>query len=148
MEKDSGLKGISPLVAVIMLIAFTMVVAGILASWASQFALTQRQQIQLCSEAFIFIQSGVYDNSSTPPELNLMVWNNGDVDLTGFDIIVTYDNDSLPNKYSKNVNITAGDIKILTVAGAPINIKSVDVVSNECKGARDMLLKYNIKGLT
>lgn len=144
MKRDSGMKGISPLVAVIMLIAFTMVVAGILASWASQFATTQREQIQLCSEAFIFLQNGIYtQNSST---LSLTVWNNGKANLTGFTVIVKHTNGSTSN-FIKDIYIEPGKVETLSVSPISTDIKSVDVVSDECRGARDLLLKYNINGL-
>jgi flagellin-like protein len=144
MKKDSGFKGISPLVAVIMLIAFTMVVAGILASWASQFAMTQRQQIQTCSEAFIFLQNGVY--SSTDQTLTLNVWNSGQVNLTGINVIITHTNESY-SSYMNNITIGAGMIKAITVESISTDIKQVVVRSEECRGAQDLLLKYNIKGL-
>jgi flagellin-like protein len=144
MKRVSGLKGISPLVAVIMLIAFTMVVAGILASWASQFATTQREQIQLCSEAFIFLQSGIYTSSTST--LSLTVWNNGKANLTGFTVIVKHTNDTTTN-FIKDIYIEPGKVETLSMSPLSTDIKSVDVVSDECRGARDMLLKYNINGL-
>ena len=145
MKGNPGLKGISPLVAVIMLIAFTMVVAGILASWASQFALTQRAQIQTCSQASIFLQSGIY--SSGAETLDIMVWNNGDVPLSGFTALITFINETVFSHSRNDMNISIGSIETLQITGMTSDIKQVVVRSNECRGAQDMLLKYNIKGL-
>lgn len=145
MKLASRLKGISPLVAVIMLIAFTMVVAGILASWASQFAMTQRQQIQACSDASIFLQKGFYSNSTQT--LDLIVWNNGGVPLSGFTTLLTYTNETV-SSHKQNVNITEGGIETLSITGLSSDIKQVVVRSDECRGAQDMLLKYNINGLS
>lgn len=145
MKETQKVKGISPLVAVIMLIAFTMVVAGILASWASQFALTQRAQIQTCSGAYIFLQHGVYYNSTNI--LDLIVWNNGDVPLSGFTVLVTHTNDSA-SSHAQTINISSGAIETISVENLGSDIKQVVVRSDECRGAQDMLLKYNIKGLS
>lgn len=144
MGKD--LKGISPLVAVIMLIAFTMVVAGILASWASQFATTQRQQIQICSKAELFMQKGIYNNASQ--NLELYVWNSGTVPLSGFTVLLTHQNGTPESRLKSNVNITAGSIETLSLSDIPSNIKQVVVRSNECRGAQDMLLSYDIQGMS
>ena len=39
------MKGISPLIAAVLLIAFTMAIAGIMATWATQFVRTQTNSI-------------------------------------------------------------------------------------------------------
>jgi flagellin-like protein len=70
-------KGISSLIAVIMLIAFTMIIAGILATWTTNFAQRQRVAIEFCSEAGAYIQGGTYDSGT----LNLIIYNNGKVPL-------------------------------------------------------------------
>jgi len=54
-------KGISPLIAVIMLIAFTMIVAGILAGWATTFVTQQREELQFCARAQLLIQNANYN---------------------------------------------------------------------------------------
>lgn len=65
------LKGISPLIAAVLLIAVTMAIAGVLAFWASGFAKSKSQQfsnqtyqIQLCSQADFSIYTNIYNETS------------------------------------------------------------------------------------
>lgn len=64
-------KGISPLIAAVLLIAFTMAVASLFAQWAPQLinsaqddASEQREEVQRCSGAIVEIMSVSDDNSS------------------------------------------------------------------------------------
>lgn len=142
MKRISGLKGISPLVATIMLIAFTMVVAGILASWASTFALRHREQIEMCSEAYLFIQNAAWNSDV----LELNVWNSGTVNLTGFNILITPSNESTFNIEKHDVTVAAGKLKAIQV-DVSNDIKQVVIRSEECHGAQDLILRYKIRGL-
>ncbi len=136
-------KGISPLVAVIMLIAFTLVIAGILASWATQFAQTQRQSIQECSEAKALIYSANYEvNAST---LNLVVYNNGKTDLD-FTVIVTDTNGTI-YKYPSDISTKAGEIKTTALTNIPSTLSEITIQGQKCQGAQDFLRAIDIKGL-
>lgn len=137
-------KGISPLIAVIMLIAFTMIVAGILAGWATQFVTQSRDELQYCARAQLLIQRAYYENSTN--ELTLALFNTGDVPLNGFHITLTYQNDSLVSRKYETFNISYQDIKTLTTA-AEENLKSVSVRSLQCRGAQDFVGRYDIQGL-
>jgi len=64
-------KGISPLIAVLMLIAFTLVVAGIVASYATQFAVSQRSLIEFCTGARVIVHSAVYSQSTGHTTVNV-----------------------------------------------------------------------------
>ena len=86
-------KGISPLISVIMLIAFTMIVAGILAGWATQFVTQSRSELQFCSKAQLLIQRAYYDN--TTQALTIALFNTGDVPLHGFAVRLTYNNETI-----------------------------------------------------
>ena len=143
-----ALKGISPLIAVIMLIAFTMVVSGVLASWATQFV---RTELQKCTNAGIWIEraSFAYTNQSAGlGTLTLQITNTGTVDLTGFTITMNYENGTIMlNKNYANETIASKDTKLLTIDTAD-NIASVDIVSKECpKIAKDSIQKAYIQGL-
>ena len=91
MERKT-LKGISPLVAEIMLIAFTLIVAGILAGWATQFAQSQRRAVEFCADARLLLRSGDY-NSATDT-LTLVAYNYGRVPLE-LTILLDYSNRTL-----------------------------------------------------
>ncbi len=135
------LKAISPLIAVIMLIAFTMVVAGILAAWAVRFSTTQKEELQFCSRAQLLIQNG-YIQSNT---LYLAVYNTGRVPLSGFTMIAKYENGTVVNS-NINQNISAQDIKTFSMSIDNNKIETAAIQSVQCAGAQDMLDKFNIKG--
>lgn len=144
-------KGISPLIATIMLIAFTLIVAGILSGWATQFATTQRTIAQRCSEARIILQNGVYDSANQT--LMLVLYNYGKVNMN-FRPIVTYINGSTFAFSDRTINTTAGEIVSDILTGISPNLEQITVQSVECvppcyycPGAQDLLLNTNIRGL-
>ena len=138
-------KGLSPLIAVIMLIAFTMIIAGILATWTTNFANRQRVQIEFCSEAGAYIQGGTYDSATST--LNLVVFNNGKVPLS-FIGIITYKNGTVTRYPSNLDNVTAGNIKTFSMSAVSSDVEQATIQSKECQGVQDLLYYYNIRGLS
>lgn len=136
-------RGISPLVAVILLIAFTLVVAGVVASWATTFAQSQRKEIQFCTDARVLIYRADYTGGATGT-LNLQVYNNGKVDLSYF-ALLTYSNGSV---FRDNglVNVTKDQIGTLSVATTSA-LSEVTVKSTRCEGAQDFIRSSDIYGL-
>jgi len=146
-------KGISPLIAVIMLIAFTMIVAAILAVWAQHYASTQTEQMQMCIEAGIYIHTCKWIEGTEPNgTLKIVVKNTGSWDLT-FNVEMEYENDTrhpdivyaLPDIY----NITSGEFKTVTIENVGDDLKSVVVNSIECSDfmVYDSITKVYIQGL-
>ncbi|MBN2043255.1 MAG: hypothetical protein JW754_05640 [Candidatus Aenigmarchaeota archaeon] len=140
-------KGISPLIAVIMLIAFTMIVAGILAGWATQFVEQQRSELALCSRAGILIQRAYFGNGN----LTLHIFNTGDVDLSGFSARLTYTSNTTGQRYTipqrlGGLNVSSQNIQTYII---PANNTLYEFVlqSLQCKGAQDIIYKYDIEGL-
>lgn len=138
------MKGISPLIAVIMLIAFTMIIAGILATWTTNFATKQRVQIEFCSEAGAYIQGGTYDPGTQT--LNLIIYNNGKVPLT-FQGILIYKNVAKPVVYSSTQQVNASSIEVFQMTGITSNLEQATIQSKECAGVQDLLYYYNIRGM-
>jgi flagellin-like protein len=146
-------KGISPLISVIMLIAFTMIVAGILAGWATQFVTQSRSELQFCSKAQVLIQRAYYNNDSKT--LSLALFNTGDVPLHGFSVRITYNNESLMSTKFETLNISFQEIKTINLPADDLlnqlavddTIKQVVVQSMECRGAQDLVGRYDIQGL-
>jgi flagellin-like protein len=136
-------KGVSPLVAVITLIAFTLIIAGFLANWATQFTQRQTQQIELCLGAEAIIQGATYDADNDV--LNLYVNNRGDVDLT-FDVILTYDDGSV-TKSDSSYSIDSGDLGTITMNNVPGNLTEASIESQECRSAQDFVGRSWINGL-
>jgi flagellin-like protein len=141
-------KGISPLVAVIMLIAFTLIVAGILAGWATRFAETQREQISYCVDARILLSRGTYDPSTDT--LRLVLYNYGKVDLT-LSALLTYSDIILhPEELAlmpKAFNISAGDTKVFTILNVTDDLEKIEIRSDDCPGTQDILRNLDITGL-
>jgi flagellin-like protein len=143
-----NLKGISPLVAVIMLIAFTLIVAGILAGWATQFAQTQRQAVEFCADARLLLRSGDYNPDTDT--LTLVAYNYGRVPLE-LTILLDYSNITLhPTRaeiYPEDFNITEDSIEALILTGVSNDLEEVNVQSKKCPGASDRLRAIDINGL-
>lgn len=137
-------KGISPLIAVILLIAFTMIVAGILAGWATQFVTQTRSELQFCAKSQLLIQRAYFDN--TTKELTVALFNTGDVPLKGFAVRLTYQNESIVSVKLEEMNISYQDIKTVTLA-TDETLKQVVAQSLECRGAQDLITRYDIQGL-
>jgi len=137
-------KGISPLIAVIMLIAFTMIVAGILAGWATQFVTTQRSELQFCSKAQVLIQRAYFDDTTN--DLNLAVYNTGSVPLSGFSVLKTYQNQTIESEKYENMTIDYQDIGTITVK-TDDTLSEIVVQSLQCRGAQDLIGRYYIQGL-
>ena len=140
MSGSKDLKGVSPLVAVITLIAFTLIIAGFLANWATQLTIRQTRDIQECLGAQAVIQGATYDSG----DLNIYVNNRGDVDLM-FDVLITYENGSV-YKYS---DYPADSGALITIGLTDIDdtLSEVSVESQECRGAQDFVGKSWINGL-
>ncbi|MEE9322936.1 MAG: archaellin/type IV pilin N-terminal domain-containing protein [Candidatus Aenigmarchaeota archaeon] len=137
-------KGISPLIAVIMLIAFTMIVAGILAGWATQFVTQSRSELQFCSRAQLLIQRAYFNNATK--ELTLALFNTGDVSLSGYAVRLTYQNETIVSTKFETSNISYQDIKTV-VLSSDDTLKEVLIQSLECRGAQDLVGRYDIQGL-
>ncbi len=137
-------KGISPLISVIMLIAFTMIVAGILAGWATQFVTQSRSELQFCSKAQLLIQRAYFDNATQT--LTLALFNTGDVPLSGFAVRLSYQNESITSTKLEDMNISYQDIKTVALP-TDDNVKQVVVQSLQCRGAQDLIGRYDVQGL-
>jgi flagellin-like protein len=137
-------KGISPLVAVIMLIAFTMIVAGILAGWATRFATEQRSMLEKCVRANVIIKKAVYDDVNK--NISLMLYNAGTVPLKGFQVQVTYDDTGppMPETWSIDSTLAANSFETFSHSLGNTSVDFVEIRSIECQGAYDLIRGYDI----
>ena len=138
-------KGISPLVAVIMLIAFTMIVAGILAGWATRFATEQRSILEKCVRANVVIKRATYSVGN----LSLMLYNAGTVPLRDFTVQVTYDSvgPPMPSTWTVKDTIDANSFETYSHNVSNTSVDFVEIRSVECQGAYDLIRSYDIIGL-
>ena len=93
------LKGISPLVAVVLLVAVVMSIAGILAFWATQFTRQRIEQFERetqeaeCQFADFDVFKCSYDSNTS--KITLILQNIRRVDLENLTAFVIYQNDSI-----------------------------------------------------
>ena len=113
-------KGISPLIASVLLIAFTMAIAGIMATWATTFSSERLAGAQKCVFAVELL-----DLKFSNGNVSARVGNNLKADtLTGFKVSILYD-DVSKNKDSidlSNYNLTSL---------APLERKTVIINTND-----------------
>lgn len=143
------LKGLSPLVAVIVLIGITLIVAGIVATYTQQLAQRQFSTVAECSQAKVIIQGATYDGSGPVKSLNLVVYNYGRIDLT-FDTLLTFTNGSVEKAsiVGGNSTVASGEIKTFTVNGVASNLREATIQSLECQRTiQDLIPGTFIKGL-
>lgn len=135
-------KGISPLVAVVMLIAFTLLVAGILGGLITQFAQEQRAIVQFCTGARVLLLSAV-ENTQTNA-VTFSIHNFGDVDLT-FDLLQTYANGTV-DKLNDTIVIAAGAVGQLSTTEILLaDAEEFTIQSQECAGAQDFIRASDVK---
>lgn len=130
-----GMKGISPLIAVIMLIGLVMIVAGIFATFTQNLALEQIQNVRFCSEA----SASIYPSTnfdSLSGDLNLIIYNSGERDMD-FIVFFTYDNGTV-EKHASTVSTASQDITTEAITGLPGNLDQVTIQSTECPGVQDL----------
>jgi flagellin-like protein len=157
-------KGLSPLIAVIMLIAFTLIVGAVVASWATHFA-QQLFEKDRCIDARVRLMGATYDSEAD--SLNLRIYNLGRVDLR-FRAMLLYP--GTQHIYDKTADVRAGQPVVFTMTSpycwancttdSPVyanitdDLQQVLIESDECSppcyqcyGARDLLLDIDITGL-
>lgn len=146
-------KGISPLIAVIVLIALTMIVAGIIATFTQTFTQRTFEEITSCSAGSVLISGASYNTNSSG--LTVVIRNTGDIDLN-FIATVTFSdrttnedhNYTTQSPDANPIPITAGQIHTTIFTPVTTNITQVNVQSVECSGSiQDFLGSDFIVGL-
>ena len=109
-------KGLSPIIAAVILIAATMSIAGILSYWVSGFVKTQLTETAgitggpKCLGAEFELRSGTYKDNT----LKFILDNRKPVDLLLTNLFLIYPNNRVDTK-SLNVTLKGNEIKALTV---------------------------------
>lgn len=141
--KEKGNKGISPLIAAVLLIAFVMATAGIVSNWFVTFSKEQSRKTTTkgekeikCSYAALEIRKAVYNNTNQKKEITLEVENTGSEALSDFRIQAMYKNNSVSNPIQPtdyNTTLDVGGITIFKDSGTVnSNLKKVSIYSKEC----------------
>jgi flagellin-like protein len=114
-------KGVSPLVAAVLLIAITMTIAAILSYWASGFVRSRTTEWEKalpageCSFANFQIYTCRYDSSNS--SLMLILENVKDVELTNITAYIVYGNGTIDARLSGFQNLPGGQIKAYNIYG-------------------------------
>ena len=135
-------KGVSPLIAVIVLIAFTLIVAGMLATWASRFARETLPTTE-CFNIDVIIQGATYDSPTST--LNLYVRNRGTIELT-FDTLIKYQNGTI-TQTGQTYTVDANQLRTFTFTGIPNTVDEVTIQSQECTSVQDFIKRQYITGI-
>lgn len=137
-------KGISPLIAVVMLIAFTLLVAGILGAMVIQFSQQQRAEIQYCTGAKALLLSGAAVPGATGKDLILNIHNFGDVDLT-FSVLASYRNGTV-QKIGSNVVVESAEVAQYVHPGVDLETaEEFTIQAEECQGVQDLIRSEDIR---
>ena len=159
--KIDRMKAISPLVAVVMLIAFTLIVAGMLATFVTQMTETQTRAAKVCADARVLLKKAVFDIDADPDpvegNLTITVYNYGKANLR-FKVLLSYSNETRHvggiATHPTNFPVDAGKIGVVSLGDVgddltEVTIKSMqcDPPCYECQGAQDFLPYLDIKGL-
>ncbi len=105
-------KGLSPLIAVVLVIAFTLAVAGIISTWITTFARDETEQLSDtgsttidCAESKLFFAAGdVSINKSESNNVKITITNEGTVNQTDFQVSLTDDDGDLSTNESVDNN--------------------------------------------
>lgn len=144
-------KGISPLIATILLIAFVIAVGGILSGWMISFTKERTDEARLkgeiditCSYTALYISDA--DWNDTENKLSLIVENTGSEDLSDFRLSIIYNNGTSKNlMVLPSTTMEPGDVVVFynqTDVGDCGDISQVFFRSNTCPSDA----KDNIEG--
>jgi len=100
-------KGVSPLIATVLLIAFTIAVGGIISVWLTSFTTTTTQTVGKQSEAQIICGTGGIQLSNVgfcSPILSGYITNTGSISLGNLTFTVLY-NDNTREMFYANYNV-------------------------------------------
>ncbi|MFT4892335.1 MAG: flagellin-like protein [Candidatus Nanohaloarchaea archaeon] len=127
-------KGVSPIIASVLLLAVSLAVVGIFSGWAPELAQDVTQSTSnstyetiACNEASVEIRSAYYSSS----DVTLSVRNNGDEDLNNLSL-VAFDQNGQILAQENDVSIASGQISEKTISGAGSEPAYVEALSGQC----------------
>src|SRR3989338_2275424 len=134
-SKEKKLKGISPLIASVLLIAFTMAIAGIMASWATTFSSTRLGEAASESNCIgaLDISSLSFSNANVSVRIRNV---NDRINLTDIKVSLIY---SDPQKSNQHKDISAAtslsplsSVWFINNTGDTERPKTIEVIAMNC----------------
>lgn len=126
------MKGISPIVAAVLLIAITMTIAGVLAYWSASFvgeSLPGANETDVkCKLANFAFASCSYFNSTK--KLNFILDNRRNVDLTDLKLFLYFPNKTVSAAIALNGSLGANSPTSFSVSDIPSDFSSVEIRTN------------------
>lgn len=146
-SRNAGRKAVSPLVASVLLIAFTMAIAAVLTAWLSTFTATTKEQAAVserqiaCGKARLDIDRGYIFYNSTDEILKAEIRNSGDYDVKLTNYQTWYRESPITYVWTladKNLTIKLHDfiIRTFNVSGDGLTLKRIKFTT-DCEGVFD-----------
>lgn len=144
-------KGISPLIAAVLLIAFTMAVAAILTAWVTTF--TQDTTSEIGNESSRLVQCSfgglsIYDVTAGSSQITVQVANTGTREFTRDVVVTATDSSGNTNQSRISGGMETGDVVSTTVGLSGVSndltdIDEVEVRSVECPEVTDNQVSFS-----
>jgi len=148
------MKGINPLIATVLLIAFTVAIAGIVSIWATSFTstsikITENQSLQRLNCAYGSIALSDVNFCSTRNELSGRLTNTGLIDLSEITLQQVYSNGTSPTQplclsgssvvecSTSNLTIKSGFLYAFNVSGISSGYDIINLITH-CPGVTDL----------
>lgn len=128
--KSAVAKGISPLIAAVLLIAVTMTIAGVLAYWASTFVRGQTEVFSNqtvateCQFGRFVIEACSYNSAGQ--SVTFIIDNIGTIDLNNVSVFAVYP-DNTVNSTQLAQGIASGQLKSFTAGGIANGFSAIRV---------------------
>lgn len=128
-------KGISPLIAAVLLIAATMSIAGILAYWASNFVKSALPENTTSQTTCQFADFQLYqcNYASSTQTISFVLYNYRTISLSGLTATI-FDTNNFPiwNNITLNASVPVGQFVGYSIPSIPSNFTKLVVTSVEC----------------
>jgi flagellin-like protein len=127
------MKGLSPIIAAVILIAITMTIAGILSFWATGFMKSKLAEVENttqgtdCLAAKFVVYSSTYNNKTKT--LYTIVDNRMTIDLVLENLYIFYPDNKLVTK-PLNLELNSNVVKELNITDVPEGFTNAKIKSN------------------
>ncbi|MEM5797467.1 MAG: archaellin/type IV pilin N-terminal domain-containing protein [Candidatus Aenigmatarchaeota archaeon] len=128
------MKGISPIVAAVLLIAITMTIAGVLAYWSSTFISTtlptENVTTAQCRVAQFEFRSCRYN--STSQTITFSLENVRSIELSNLTAFIEYSNNTVSSGIPLNQSLPPATIKSYAVSGISPDFSKIIIKTTNC----------------